>query len=215
MIKNIITPGKLYLYEPTLQKLVSSDRLQNIINEAHSEIIIDLKNRGYKNWQSCYPLDLVYLTEPTNEFESDFIEDEIERNLLSIQSDGEYSFKLYGKNLDNKVFTIFEFNHSNNVELVFYNNFKYYKVKLQNCNFNNFYASLININFYKANIFKALEITLRGLSTTQADSYFEKANLYKDLYVNELQNLSIDVLNEDTLKSEIQSNLAKNIEIER
>jgi len=215
MIKNIIKPEKLYLYEPTLQKLFNADKLESIILEANSEIIIDLKNQGYKNWQTCYPLDLAYLTEPITNYASEFIEDEIERNLLVIQSDGSCNFKFYGKNDDNKVFILKNFDNTGNYESVFFENYKYYKVELSNCSFNYFYAYLININFYKANIYKALEIALRGLSTSQQDTWFEKANLYKQDYEQEIQGLSVDIYNEETRKSEISYGNVKSIRLER
>ncbi len=99
MFVKIIKPEILYTYEPSLSKLMTINEIQKRIDEAYSNLVLDLKRNGKKVRQYALPL-VLYSGVNGNNIESDYIEDIVERTALKIECEGNGSLYLYGKRND-------------------------------------------------------------------------------------------------------------------
>lgn len=209
MIERIITTELIGTYEPSLVKLLTSERLNNVIAEAQNSLIHSLKNEGKKVRLYCVPLLL----------NTAFKEDSIERtvfvikgknlsatNIKLIGSDDEISSKILYEN------TITQTNVYIPVFLL--ETKKFYKVQISGT-YTEIETYLIDANYYKAMLYKTLEIIMRGLSVNLNDTWFEKSNKYEELYNSEYQEMLLSYMNEDTGEIEMNKSNIGSIELLR
>ncbi|MCX8095848.1 MAG: hypothetical protein N3D74_06680, partial [Caldisericia bacterium] len=151
---------------------------------------------------------------------SDWFFDDIERTALIIDyKSNSINFKLFGSNdkvnaIELKSFTLNNPNGSVKQDFIV-EPYKFYKVQLTG-SYEYVRVYLIEANYYKAQVYKAIEILIRGLSTTQSDSWFEKAEYYAKSYANELETMLLTYDNDDDGIPDTKENTSiKSIELLR
>lgn len=219
MIEKVIDINNISNYEPSLVKLLNESKLNSIIEEAQSSLVHALKNEGKMIRDYCVPFVLAQgnNNQPIN---SDWTEDTIERTVFVVDINNPNNCNVELKGADDvlgnnqKTLKQLTFNSTNKSINFLLETKKFYKVIVSG-NYQTISIYLVDANYYKALLYKVIEIATRGLSVSLNDTWFEKANKYEEMFNAEYENMLLSYKNElNEISYETKTNI-KLIELMR
>ena len=207
MLRSYLTHAELIEREPQLSDYLRDDQINfnTIIDNAKSQLISEMKNRGKELRKLCATFTL------TDATKSD--EDEIERtrlfiNVSAITDNATWVFEGTNDQSSESWTTILNSIQASELgeyTYTFDNTFKYYRLTKNGTV--TYTAYLVERSFEQVHLYLALSLVYKSLENLTGDMYGNKAQFYMDLYFDSLETIvySYDEnldgsVNEDELK---------------